>query len=133
MRLAGSGGALCLLVGLAAPARAQTAPPASNKTYDAVVEGMTCRQRQSGRLDCSYRVGDAVRFAIIGVGQDDAVVNFVKVDSAAGYVAGFAALHGCVIVKRATAGDSLAPLAFVSPRDGRVYRVWQLCRQPPRR
>lgn len=132
MTLVAGSRAIAVLVVLASSAGAQTSPAALNKTYDAVIEGMTCRQQASGRLDCSYRVGDAVRFAITGVGQDDAVVHFLKVDSTGGYVAGFAALHGCVVVKP-TGADSLAALAFVSPRDGRVFRAWQLCRQPPKR
>ena len=116
-----------------APAGAQTPQAAANPTYAAVVEGMACRQDPSGRLDCSYAVGQSLRFVISGVGQEDAVINFVKVDSAAGYVAGFASIHGCVVVRPAASADSGTALAFVSPRDGRVYRTWQLCRQIPKR
>jgi hypothetical protein len=130
--LAWSLGFLCGLSPIAAAQATAASPATANSTYDAVIEGMSCRQHGTGRLDCEYRVGEALRFVITGVGQDDALVNFLKVDSAAGYVAGFSALHLCVVVKPAVA-DSAARLAFVSPRDGRVYRVWQHCRQPPRR
>lgn len=122
-----------LLAGSPLQAASQSAAPAANKTYDAVVGGMTCRQQQSGQLDCAYVIGESLRFVISGVGQEDAVVSFTKVDSAAGYVGAFAPLHGCVVVRAVTGRDSAAALAFVSPRDGRVYRVWQHCRQPPKR
>ncbi len=115
-----------------APAQAQSAAP-PNRTYDAVLEGMNCRQQASGRLDCVYDVAESLRFTIAGVGQEDAVISFAHVDSARGFVAGFSTLHGCVVVKPAGAGDSSVALAFVSPRDGRVYRIWQQCKQPPRR
>lgn len=82
-------------------------------------------------MDCEYRVGSALRFSIAGVGQDDALIQFTRVDSTGGFVAGFAALHGCVVIR--PVGDSAAASAFVSPRDGRVYRAWQLCRQAHRR
>ena len=128
--------ALALLITVAMPREAitQTASGPANRTYEAVVAGMSCRQQTNGRVDCQYGVGEALRILITGVGQEDAVVNFQKVDSTAGYVAGFAALHGCVIVRPARVRpDSLAALAFVSPRDGKVYRTWQHCRQPPKR
>lgn len=112
-------------------ASAQSAAVVPNKTYDAVIEGMSCRQHASGRLDCEYAVGEAVRFKIEGVGQESATVHFVKVDSTGGYTAGFAPLHGCVVVRPAS-GREEAALAFVSLRDGRVHRGWQLCRQPMR-
>ena len=124
-----------LLLAATLPAGAQGAARIpENRTYDEVVDGMSCRQQSNGRLDCTYTVGSGLRFRIEGVGQDDALVNFVKVDSTAGWVAGFSLLLGCVVVKPAAATvDSAAALAFVAPRDGRVYRIWQHCRNPPRR
>lgn len=127
-------GALVALAVLPALAQGQGSRAAPRTTYDAVVAGMSCRQQVSGRLDCAYEVAESLGIVITGVGQEDAVVTFTRVDSTAGYVAGFAALHGCVIVRPARARpDSLPALAFVSPRDGKVYRTWQHCHQPPRR
>jgi hypothetical protein len=128
--------ALAVLVAalLAVPFGAMSAQPAAvvpNKAYDAVIEGMSCRQQTSGRLDCEYAVGQGVRFRIEGVGQESATVHFVKVDSTQGYTAGFAPLHGCVVVRPATGKEETA-LAFVSLRDGRVHKGWQHCRQPLR-
>ena len=109
------------------PIFAQTAALPPNKAYDAVIEGMSCRQHPSGRLDCEYAVGEGVRFRIEGVGQESATVHFVKVDSTGGYTAGFAPLHGCVVVRPASGKEDVAS-AYVSLRDGRVHRNWQQCR-----
>ena len=130
--------AVLLLIPMITPAaaRAQTVPqaPVRNTTYDATIDGMSCRQQPSGRLDCEYRVGSSLRFVIAGVGQDDAAVTFFRVDSIGDYYAGYAALHGCVVIKPTRqARDSVASFAFVSPRDGKVYRSWQNCHQPVKR
>lgn len=94
---------------------------------------MTCKQQSSGRMDCDYKVGDGLHFAVSGVGQVDVVVHFTKLTAESSFSAGVAPLHGCVIVRRA-GEDSLANTAFVSPHDGKVYRNWNTClRQPPKR
>lgn len=128
------GFATVLAAFLAAPLGAlsgQSAPAMPNKAYDAVIEGMSCRQHTSGRLDCEYAVGEAVRFRIEGVGQESATVHFVKVDSTGGYTAGYAPLHGCVVVRPAAGKEDVAS-AYVSLRDGRVHRGWQQCRPSSR-
>ena len=95
---------------------------------------MSCKQHSSGRLDCDYRVGTALRFQITGVGQVDAVVNFSHVDPQGDFIAGIAPLHGCVIVRPSQQRpDSTANTAFVSPHDGKVYRNWNTCLKPTRR
>jgi hypothetical protein len=99
-----------------------------NPTYDAVLKGMSCKQRQGGEMDCEYEVGKSLHFAIAGVGQPDAAITFFKVDHEDDYYAGVTALHGCVVVKpvKVTA-DSVANFAFVSPQTGKAYRDWQSC------
>ena len=110
------------------------AAPATNVTYEAVVAGMSCKQNTSGRLDCEYKVGTSLRFTIAGIGQPDAVVNFLAVDPEGDYLAGIAPLHGCVIVRPTRVrADSTANAAFVSPTDGKVYRNWNTCLKPIRR
>ena len=113
---------------------ASTAAAAPNAAYDAVVQGMSCKQQPSGRMNCDYKVGEGLLFTVTGVGQVDVVVNFTKLTAESEFVAGVAPLHGCVIVRRARGADSLGQTAFVSPHDGRVYRNWNTClRQAPKR
>ena len=121
--------ALALPALLAAQTQQANAPAsAPNKTYDAVIQGMSCRQQASGRMDCEYKVGKSLRFTIAGVGQSDVVVNFFKVDVDEDFFASVAPLHGCVVVRPAQArGDTTSQLAFVSPQDGKIYRNWNTC------
>lgn len=99
-----------------------------NPTYDAVVRGMVCTQQPNGQLDCEYKVGRSLRFAIAGVGQDDAAITFFKVDFDGDYYASVGVLHGCVVVKPShpTVEEGIQ-LAFVSPRNGKVYKDWRSC------
>jgi hypothetical protein len=112
--------------------------------FNALIDGMSCRQQSGGRMDCDFRVGSTLRFVVAGVGQEDVVISFMQADSVAEYVASIAPLHGCVVVKpvraadaaRASglqASDSAATYAFVSPRTGKVYRNWQGCLGATRR
>lgn len=105
-----------------------TGGAAANKTYEAVVQGMSCKQQQSGRMDCEYKVGKSLRFQVAGVGQQDVVISFFKVDVDDDYFASVAPLHGCVVVRPAHArSDTASNAAFVSPQDGKIYRNWNTC------
>ena len=112
----------------AVPATGAAGSPSASRTYDAVVQGMSCKQQTSGRMDCEYRVGKSLRFLISGVGQQDVVINFFKVDVDEDYFATVAPLHGCIAVRPAQARlDTTSNLAFVSPQDGKIYRNWNTC------
>jgi hypothetical protein len=107
---------------------ATSASATASRTYDAVLQGMSCRQQPSGRMDCEYKVGRSLRFLVAGVGQQDVVINFFKVDADDEYVASVAPLHGCVVVRPAGARpDTTSSVAFVSSQDGKVYRNWNTC------
>lgn len=132
MRLLTIGGlVLCSTLALEAQA-----PPS---TVDVVVAGMTCRQSAitAGAMNCEYVVGKGLKFSIAGVGQEDAGVT---IEHAAGYDSDyyltFGLLHGCVIVKpgrlatdASLAGGVVPRMAFVSPRNGKVYESWQQCQR----
>ena len=105
------------------PATAQT-----NPTYDAVVRGLKCTQQNSGQLDCDYRVGRSLRLEIAGDGQSDAAITFYKVDFDGDFYATVGVLHGCVVVKPSHhPPGQFSQFAFISPKDGKVYRDWQTC------
>lgn len=101
-----------------------------------VAEGMSCKQqRNSSQMDCSYKVGTGLHFEIAGIGQPDAGVTFYKVDWDSDFYATFGLQHGCVVVKQGKRRlDRLPPrdargmsMAFVSPKNGKVYAAWQDC------
>lgn len=114
-----------LTVALSFPIRALAQ---ANPTYDAVVKAMKCTQQLTGQLDCEYRVGKSFRLEIAGVGQSDAAITFYKVDFDGDFYATVGVLHGCVVVKPAHhPPGQFAQFAFISPKDGKVYRDWQTC------
>ena len=104
---------------------AGAAPPMS--TYDAVVAGMHCEQTSVGSLECDYHVGRSLHFGVVGVGDPDAAITFYSVSFDGDYYASVGVSHGCVIVKPGKTSDLAAGFAFVSPRNGKVYRDWQTC------
>jgi len=121
---------LSMLFLLYQPASAQQ----GRRTYDAVVSGKSCHQNLAGDLECDYRVGRSLHFGIAGVGQKDASIYFYAASMDGDYFAVFGLSHGCVVVRpgRTTSagqGEKAADLAFVSPKNGRVYRTWQTCRE----
>lgn len=104
-------------------------------TYDAVTVGIKC---YLGRT-CEYRVGRSLYFTIEGVGTADVLIIFHSASEEGDYYAEVWASGGafwtsrssldCVIVR---AGDALGrerylDKAFVSPRDGKVYRTQEDC------
>ena len=106
-------------------------------SYDLVLEGRKCETGTWDQtLSCEYAVGTGLKFAIAGIGQPDTAVTFMKSSFDGNFYATFGLLHGCVIVKRGTKGveseDAFEPggfadYAFVSPRNGKVYRSWEQC------
>jgi hypothetical protein len=85
-------------------------------------------------MDCRYKVGKDLEFTIAGIGQPDTGVTFVKSSFEGDFYASFGIQHGCVIVKRGqkavtsqelSGPDSAFDFAFVSPKNGKVYRRWE--------
>ena len=106
-------------------------------TYDEVLKGKQCSQigdRQT--LSCRFKVGMDLHISIDGIGQEDTGVTFMKSDFDGDYYATHGVLHGCVIVKRGPKSyseESDGPgsrfdYAFISPRNGKVYRSWPECK-----
>ena len=118
---------LSLLVLIACTVAAVAEPSAS--TFDAVVAGTRCEQNPMGSLECNYRVGKALKFGVVGVGDADAAITFYAVSFDGDYYASVGVAHGCVIVKPGKVTDLGAGFAFVSPRNGKVYHDWQSCKQ----
>ena len=101
----------------------------ARQTYDVVVSGMECRQNLQGDRECNYHVGRSLHFGIAGVGQKDPSIYFYEASMKGDYFALFASSHGCVVVKPGLALPELQrlDLAFVSPKNGRVYQTWETC------
>jgi hypothetical protein len=112
------------------------APQTRQSIYDLVLAGKNCKAGKTMQtLSCEYRVGTDLHFSIDGIGDDDTGISFLRSSFEGDYFATVGVMHGCVIVKHGnkTVPDDLSVLmsdfAFVSPKNGKVYRNWQDCRQ----
>ena len=110
-----------------AAAYAESAPT----VYEAVLKGKTCKYEESSQsLNCEYTVGTGLHFVIEGLGQRDTGITFLKSSADEDFFASLGLLHGCVIVARGKKGEGIADVpefAFVSPRNGKVYKSWEEC------
>ena len=101
-------------------------------TVDVVIAGMGCKQIARDQLDCEYRVGRDLHFTISGVGDEDADVTFMKSSFDGDYYGSVALAYRCAIVKPGGANRlkllDAGALAFVSPKNGKVYADWQSCK-----
>jgi hypothetical protein len=107
-------------------------------TFEIVSSGKACRQTPSREFSCEYRVGNDLRFSIDGVGGEWTGITFLKSDFDGDFYAKFGLQHGCVIVRRgkkswkkdaAEGPGSPSDYAFVSPKNGKVYREWGACKE----
>jgi hypothetical protein len=105
------------------------ASPQDRTTFDNVVAGMRCSQNSGGDLECDYRVGRSLHFAIVAPGRADGSIYFYAASFEGDYFAVVGMSHGCVIVRPGLSVSEARriDLAFVSPRNGKVYRTWQEC------
>ena len=101
--------------------------------YEATTRGTLCRPSAQQPVECSYSVGRDLAFSIAPVGQPDATVSFIRSNDQGDYYGSYGVGAGCVVVKHGQRGvrdaGSRYAYAFVSPKNGRVYRDWHDCRK----
>ena len=113
----------CLCIFLAATV------DAGGTAYEDTLSGKKCKE-SSQQLNCEYKVGKDLEFSIDGIGMPDIGITFVRSIFSGDYYAAFGLLHGCVIVKHGEASELfLQDFAFVSPKNGKVYKTWEACKQ----
>ena len=95
----------------------------AGNTYEELLEAKICKDWNNA-INCSYKIGNDFHMEIAGVGQADAAVIFMKSDFDGSYYGKFGVLHGCAII---TKPFSLGDMAFVSPKNGKVYKSWKEC------
>ncbi|MCI2284259.1 hypothetical protein L3081_13780 [Colwellia sp. MSW7] len=94
-------------------------------TYEVILEGKKCQEDDYQQLNCSYKVGKDLHIEIAGIGQEDTGIAFLKSNFNGDYYGKFGLLHGCVIVNN---GNSFSDFAFISPKNGKVYKSWENCK-----
>jgi hypothetical protein len=81
-------------------------------------------------------VGKDLEFSITAAGEDDVGISFLRSNFKGDYYARFGPSHGCIIVAQGeshsstVARDFGSDYAFVSPKNGQVYRTWLECKSP---
>lgn len=92
-------------------------------TFEALLAAKTCKDWHNTVI-CSYEIDKYFNMQIAGVGQRDAAVIFYNSDFEGTYYGKFGILHGCAIIANS---HLIIDMAFVSPKNGKVYRNWQDC------
>ncbi len=101
--------------------------------YNALLASKECHKSPNQSITCTYTVDDDLVFSVEGIGEVDAAVTpFSYVASDSRHYARFASRPGCVLIQRkskkaSTFIEAMKDLAYVSLRNGKVYRTWQEC------
>ena len=98
-------------------------------TYDDVASGMRHFQNKLGDLEYEYRVGRSLHFGIVRPGKPDRSIYFYAASFEGDYFAVVNISADCVVVRpgQTASAAKRADLAFVSTRNGKVYRTLEDC------
>lgn len=97
-------------------------------TYEVTVKGKKCFEKQNQQIECEYKIGKDLHVTISGIGQNDTGITFMKSNYDGDYYATYGLLHSCIIVKPGMKIEKFMDYAFISPRTGKVFKTWQLCK-----
>lgn len=103
---------------------------AEPSTYELTVKGKLCQESTTQSIECNYKVGKSLHITIVGLGDPDAGVTFMRSDFSGDFYATFGMQHGCVVVKpnvKNLSPGSFPTFAFISPKNGKVYKTWEEC------
>ena len=99
----------------------------ANEPYKKTMTGKSCKEdTRTQQISCTYEIGKDLLIWIAGIGSPDTSVTFAKSNFEGDYYATFGMLHHCVVVK--SQGNLLQDFAFISPKNGKVYKDWKTCR-----
>jgi hypothetical protein len=100
-----------------------------NTAYEVTLSGKECKETQH-QLNCTYKVGKDLEFSIDGIGMPDTGITFTRSKGIEGdYLAQFGLIHGCIIIKHGKNSKLFGKdFAFVSPKNGKVYKTWEDCK-----
>jgi hypothetical protein len=73
-------------------------------------------------------VGHDLEIWVVGIGLPDTAVTFARSNFEGDFYATFGMKHLCVTIK--SGKDLLQGFAFISPRNGKVYKDWETCKIP---
>jgi hypothetical protein len=102
---------------------------AENSAYEDTLSGKRCKETNQ-QINCIYKVGKDLEFSIDGIGLPDTGITISHSKGVEGdYYPTFGLRHGCIIVKHGKVSSLFGmDYAFVSPRNGKVYKKWEDCK-----
>ena len=102
---------------------------AENSAYEDTLSGKRCKETNQ-QINCIYKVGKDLEFSIDGIGLPDTGITISHSKGVEGdYYPTFGLRHGCIIVKHGKVSSLFVmDYAFVSPRNGKVYKKWEDCK-----
>ncbi len=103
------------------------AEAATQNIFEKLAKGKTSNASSSQKIDCSYRIGNSLWIEIVGVGEDDVGVAFMKSDYKGEYYAKIGKMHNCVIVNAGLKSSEILDYAFISPKTGKIYKSVEGC------
>jgi hypothetical protein len=99
---------------------------------EAVKRGADCNLRPDGSLACRYRAGRDLEFELRRIGEPDVALRLIRSSESGDYRADREMMARCVFVRHGErgreAGGSEFTYAFVSGKNGFVYRSLRDCR-----
>lgn len=98
----------------------------AESTYEAVIKGKSCKEDDRQQIVCKYNIGRSLEIWVTGVGIPDVGITFARSDFYNGdYYATYGMMHQCIIIK---SRNSIFDMAFISPKNGKVYEDWPTCK-----
>lgn len=101
--------------------------------YEATRRGARCNLEVDGSLACRYTVGRDLEFELRRVGEPGVALRLLRSSEAGDYRADGQMMAHCVFVRHGAdghnAGGADFSYAFVSGRNGFVYRQLRDCRE----
>jgi len=104
-------------------------PKPNETTFDVVSRAKRCHEQVATRsIQCDYEIGKDLKIGIAAVGEESTGISFQRSDFDGDFYGSVGVMHGCVVVTPGRKSNFEMGFAFISPRNGKVYRAWWDCK-----
>ena len=120
---------ILFFIGLSLPVFSSSV--ATTGTYEITIKSKKCQEGASQLLACDYKIGKSLHISINGIGAPDTGISFMKSDFYGDFYGTYGIGHSCIIVSSGNnngKGKSYYDYAFISPKNGKVYKDWTECK-----
>lgn len=104
-------------------------PRSNESTFDVASRAKQCHAQEAmGSIQCDYKIGNDLKIAIAAVGEESAGISFERSDFDGDFYGSVGVAHGCIVVTPGRKSNFEMGYAFISPKNGKVYRTWWDCK-----